>query len=249
MKESEEKNGAIDQIAKTLENAGVDATTLLYDEALSLAKQGLLGAARDRLRMLLCLDPEDGDAHLLLAKVFIAQQNWCEARDQLAATLQVPPYLQNQVNIGLAAEGKKSEINAAPVPQDFFEQKMIPEPPTKKGFSFRFVFGSSLFFLAVGLMVGIVSTHKNYNEVFKAGYKRAIEDGESAEKDVVTTDVAPAEPAKKWICDTVPESQVQFYGKAEDGYTLNCASTWKCNKVAAGANLTEADCQQTNNAK
>lgn len=55
----------------------------LYDEALALAAEGHLAPARDRLRMLLCLDPEDGPSRLLLAKVFAAQQRWSDAKAEL----------------------------------------------------------------------------------------------------------------------------------------------------------------------
>jgi LysM repeat protein len=70
---------AVKHIAHTLEDQGIDAPSALFDEALVLAREGHLGRARDRLRMLLCLDPDDARAHLLLAKVFAAQKKWAEA--------------------------------------------------------------------------------------------------------------------------------------------------------------------------
>lgn len=64
---------------------GMDATSELYDEAVELARDGNLGRARDRLRMLLCLDPHDAQAHLLLGKVFGAQGRWTDALTELEA--------------------------------------------------------------------------------------------------------------------------------------------------------------------
>ena len=64
---------------------GMDATSELYDEAVELAREGNLGRARDRLRMLLCLDPHDAQAHLLLGKVFGAQGRWTDALTELEA--------------------------------------------------------------------------------------------------------------------------------------------------------------------
>ncbi len=74
---------AVQHIARTLQAQGVDAPSALFDEALVLARDGHLGRARDRLRMLLCLDPDDARAHLLLAKVFAAQKKWAEALGEL----------------------------------------------------------------------------------------------------------------------------------------------------------------------
>jgi len=65
---------------------GFDAGTRLYDEALALAREGHLGRARDRLNILLCIDPDDALGHLLLGKIYGAQQRWQEALAELAAT-------------------------------------------------------------------------------------------------------------------------------------------------------------------
>jgi hypothetical protein len=73
------ESGAVREIADALREAGIDTTTRLYDESLQLAREGHLGRSRDRLRMLLCLDPDDGHAHLLLAKIFACQKRWQEA--------------------------------------------------------------------------------------------------------------------------------------------------------------------------
>lgn len=74
-------------ITEALEDQSFDASTELFDEALRLAGEGHLGQARDRLRMLLTLDPADGDAHLLLAKVYLTQGRFPEALSEIDATV------------------------------------------------------------------------------------------------------------------------------------------------------------------
>ena len=61
--------GATEQIARLLDSSEIDAPSSLYDEALTLAKEGRFAPATDRLRMLLTLDPIDSEASLLLGKV------------------------------------------------------------------------------------------------------------------------------------------------------------------------------------
>ncbi len=61
------------------EGFGLDPIAELYNEALKYATEGHLKPARDRLQMLLTMCPEDGDAALLLAKVYVAGQKWQEA--------------------------------------------------------------------------------------------------------------------------------------------------------------------------
>lgn len=74
-------------IAEALEDQSFDASTELFDEALRLAAEGHLGQSRDRLRMLLTLDAADGEAHLLLAKVYAAQSRFPEALSELDAAV------------------------------------------------------------------------------------------------------------------------------------------------------------------
>jgi hypothetical protein len=92
------ETGAVREIAATLRDAGIDATTRLYDESLQLAREGHLGRSRDRLHMLLCLDPDDGHAHLLLAKIFACQKRWQEAIAELDAAnacgVRLPPAMK-----------------------------------------------------------------------------------------------------------------------------------------------------------
>ncbi len=103
---------AVKHIARTLEDQGVDAPSALFDEALILARDGHLGRSRDRLRMLLCLEPDDARAHLLLAKVFAAQKKWAEALGEVdtaaACGLKVSKNLR-----GLLDQARTAELNRA----------------------------------------------------------------------------------------------------------------------------------------
>ncbi len=76
---------AIGEIRRALEFVELDAVSALYDESLHLAREGHLGRSRDRLRVLLCLNPDDAGAHLLLAKVFASQRSWGPAIAELDA--------------------------------------------------------------------------------------------------------------------------------------------------------------------
>lgn len=82
------------RFGKVLGEAGIHVPSTLFNEALALAQEGHLGQAQARLQMLLCLDPDDGDAQLLLAKVHAAQSRWNEALTRLDAAVSagvVPP--------------------------------------------------------------------------------------------------------------------------------------------------------------
>ncbi len=103
-------SSGVQQIASALEAQGIDAPSALFDEALGLARDGHLGRARDRLRMLLCLDPDDARAHLLLAKVFASQKKWAEALGELdtatACGIKVPRSLRDSLE-----QARKDELN------------------------------------------------------------------------------------------------------------------------------------------
>jgi nucleoid-associated protein YgaU len=77
--------GATEQIARVLDESGIDVPSKLYDEALAFARDGRLATATARLRMLLVLDPSDGNAALLLGKVLAARDKWQESLTQLDA--------------------------------------------------------------------------------------------------------------------------------------------------------------------
>lgn len=81
-------NDAPTVIADTLRSQGIDAPASLYNEALNLAREGLLGPASQRLQMLICLDPDDADGHLLLSKVYAAQGKAGDALARLEAAIE-----------------------------------------------------------------------------------------------------------------------------------------------------------------
>jgi LysM repeat protein len=91
---------AAQRIARVLDESGINARASLYDEALHLAKEGHLSQATERLRMLLVLDPTDGDAALLLGKVLVSREHWQEALQWLdtatANGAMLPPGLREK---------------------------------------------------------------------------------------------------------------------------------------------------------
>ncbi len=113
--------GATEAINQVLHDAGVDAPASLYDEALSLAQEGHLTPAADRLRMLLVLDPADADANLLLGKVYASLARWQDALGALDAAHQagavLPPGLRDDVADALrrdvdSAEAERQRLQA-----------------------------------------------------------------------------------------------------------------------------------------
>ena len=70
-------------LREAAEAAGLDPLPQLYNEALRYATEGHLRLARERLQMLVCMAPDDGEARLLLAKVFVAGQRWQDALSAL----------------------------------------------------------------------------------------------------------------------------------------------------------------------
>jgi nucleoid-associated protein YgaU len=108
---------AIDDLRRVAAEAGLDPTTELWNEALELAQEGHYGQAQSRLHVLLGLAPGDGEAHLLLAKVLIAGQQWRRALasldDATAAGVVVPDDLRNVVLRNLGAEETGTEPSIA----------------------------------------------------------------------------------------------------------------------------------------
>jgi len=95
-------------LREAAELAGLDPLNELYNEALRYAQEGHLRLARERLQMLLCMAPDDGEARLMLARVHVAGQRW---RDAIAALdeaascgVTVPPKLRRAVEDHLQAE-------------------------------------------------------------------------------------------------------------------------------------------------
>lgn len=104
---------ATTKIARALDACGIDAPASLYDEALALARDGRLAPASERLRMLLCLDPNDGEAALLLGKVLAAREQWQEALSWLDAAAAngavLPPGVRDSVEEGLRRHVQDAE--------------------------------------------------------------------------------------------------------------------------------------------
>lgn len=105
--------GATEQIARLLDSSEIDAPASLYDEALTLAKEGRFAPATDRLRMLLTLDPIDSEAALLLGKVLAARGQWQEALQRLDAAqangAAVPTTLRERVENALRNQIQDAE--------------------------------------------------------------------------------------------------------------------------------------------
>ncbi len=111
--------GATEEIARTLRESGIDAPSGLYDEALTLARDGHLSPAAERLRMLLCLDPTDADASLLLGKILATRGQFQEALANLDAAVThgavLPPGLRDRVEAGLHKQIRDAEEHRARV--------------------------------------------------------------------------------------------------------------------------------------
>lgn len=107
--------GATEHIAQVLTDSGVDVPASLYDEALSLAREGRLAPATERLRMLLVLDPSDASAALLLGKVLASRGQWQEALSQLDSAAEkgarIPAELRDQVELRLRRQVQEAEAH------------------------------------------------------------------------------------------------------------------------------------------
>lgn len=95
-------------LREAAEMSGLDPVAELYNEALRYAAEGHLRLARERLQMLLCMKPDDGEARLMLARVHVAGQRWQDAvaaLDEAASCgTQVPLPLRRAVEDHLRAE-------------------------------------------------------------------------------------------------------------------------------------------------
>lgn len=111
--------GATEQIAQILQSSGLDAPATLYDEALAYAQEGKLAAATERLRMLLCLDPTDTDAAMLLGKVLATRNQWQEALAYIDSAINngavAEPGLRDHVEINLRRQVEADEQRRARV--------------------------------------------------------------------------------------------------------------------------------------
>ena len=95
-------------LRESAESSGIDPLAELYNESLRYAQEGHLRLARERLQMLLCMAPDDGEARLMLARVHVAGQRWPEALlalDEAASCgVSVPMSLRRAVEDHLNAE-------------------------------------------------------------------------------------------------------------------------------------------------
>jgi LysM repeat protein len=109
--------GVLKALREAAEMSGLDPQAELYNEALRYATEGHLRMARERLNVLLGINPEDGQARLLLAKVHVAGQRWQEALAALdeAATCgeHVPMDLRRAVEDNLRADTGTDDENTA----------------------------------------------------------------------------------------------------------------------------------------
>ena len=109
-------------IREASREAGIDPIGGLFDEAVGYAKDRHYRLAKERLHMLLCMAPDDGEARLQLAKINGCTKKWSEA---LTALDQAESYGQkverdlrhlienNLRSENAAAEEKRSGVAAA----------------------------------------------------------------------------------------------------------------------------------------
>ena len=95
-------------LREAAEMAGLDPVAQLYNEALRYAQEGHLRLARERLQVLLCMAPDDGESRLMLARVHVAGQRWSDALAALdeaqSCGVDVPMSLRRAVEDHLQAE-------------------------------------------------------------------------------------------------------------------------------------------------
>jgi nucleoid-associated protein YgaU len=95
-------------LREAAESCGLDVTSELFNEALRYAREGHLRLARERLQVLLCMAPDDGEARLVLARIHVAGQRWSEALaalDEAAACgVDVPSSLRRAVEDHLQSQ-------------------------------------------------------------------------------------------------------------------------------------------------
>ena len=100
-------------LREAAEAAGLEPVAALYNEALRYAQEGHLRLARERLQMLLCMAPDDGEARLMLARVFVAGQRWSDALAALdeatSCGVDVPVSLRRAVEEHNRAEAAMGE--------------------------------------------------------------------------------------------------------------------------------------------
>lgn len=108
------RSSVLTQIRDVVWQSGIDSVAELYNEALELARDGHYGHAQTRLNALLALAPNDGEAHLLLAKVLVAGQQWRRAMtsldDAAVCGTAVPEELRSAIVRNLNADEESAEV-------------------------------------------------------------------------------------------------------------------------------------------
>ncbi|MCB9686237.1 MAG: LysM peptidoglycan-binding domain-containing protein [Alphaproteobacteria bacterium] len=117
-------------LREAAEMSGIDPLSELYNEALRYAQEGHLRLARERLQMLLCMAPDDGESRLMLARVHVAGQRWQDALSALdeAANcgVDVPMSLRRAVEDHIQAENAaKEEQTGARIAREQGEMKTL----------------------------------------------------------------------------------------------------------------------------
>jgi nucleoid-associated protein YgaU len=109
--------GVLRALRDLAEQHGLDPMADLFNEARVYAEDGHLRLARERLNVLLGLNPDDAQARLLLAKVHVAGQRWQDALQALdeaqACGEQIPMELRNKVEEHLRADRAAEEEQTA----------------------------------------------------------------------------------------------------------------------------------------
>jgi nucleoid-associated protein YgaU len=107
--------GFLRALRHVAEASGLDPVAELYNEALRYAHEGHLRMARERLHVLLGVNPDDGEARLLLARVYAAGQRWNEALTALDEAQScghtVDPSLRAAIEENLAADNAAQEAH------------------------------------------------------------------------------------------------------------------------------------------
>ena len=107
--------GFLRALRQTAEGAGLDPVAELYNEALRYASEGHLRMARERLHVLLGVSADDGEARLLLARVYVAGQRWADALSALdeaqSCGQHIDPALREAVESHLTADQESVEAH------------------------------------------------------------------------------------------------------------------------------------------
>lgn len=245
---------ALRVLRSSAESAGIDPVAELYNEALNFSAEGQLREARERLQVLLALAPEDGEARLLLAKIFVAGQKWNEALATLDEATQagneVPASLRSAIDEHLRADrAAEAETRAARSTRDQSEVKALrqearllrsdkaqltgelheQERETRKWATITTVV-SSLFilFLLVNLLFGGGSSSEVTSSPVVADGSPVATEGVDAAGEPVAADPGPATP------DTVADRVFEVLQSTEGLDRLTVSATAENGIILSG---------------